>query len=446
MNKPAQKPASGTPDGITRKSKEMQARTVRSRIFYSVLIFFTVAVILYLLFYLEPLILPVVLGILAAYICQPLLDKLYRRGLPRWASVLVLLGGFIFLIFLLVRYVVALVPDEMEQRQLTVSIQQNINDRYVQYMDISDDQGGNFLYNIAGPELDPLMDSFNQWVYLGDDELVALEEWAGEQDDRVAATLQSHIERKRNLRLYTDPEVLVSDRIAELQLDGLQIQDESDDDGSLLISALNILSIWLVMPVMFFFFLIDNGQIKKKLISLVPNTYFEMSLNVLNNVDKVIGNYLRGTLLETLLMAVTLWVLLSVIGFDMGIAVILAIVSAIANIIPIFGMFIGIAICVLYALILENVSTIIPFITVENLVIWTVLVHLFAQVIDNTVYKPFVLGKAISLHPIAVFLGAIAGSIIYGFVGLLFAIPAIIILREIITTLHSQLKAYFLIY
>lgn len=445
MSEPAKKPAAAT-DGINRKSKEMQARTMRSRIFYSVLVFFTVAVVFYLLYYLEPLILPVILGILAAYICQPLLDKLYRRGLPRWASVLVLLGGFIFLIFLLVRYVVALVPDEMEQRQLTVSVQQNINDRYVQYMDIGEGRSGNLLYDIAGPELDPLMDSFNQWIYLSENGLATLEEWADEQGEPVSGNVKSQIDRIRSLTLYTEPDVLVSDRLAELQLDGLQVRDEADDESSLLISALNILSIWLVMPVMFFFFLIDNGQIKKKLIALVPNTYFEMSLTVLNNVDKVIGNYLRGTLLETLLMATTLWVLLSLIGFDAGIAVVLAIVSAIANIIPIFGMFIGIAICVLYALILENISTIIPFITVENLVIWTVLVHLFAQAIDNAVYKPFVLGKAISLHPIAVFLGAIAGSIIYGFVGLLFAIPAIIILREIITTLHSQLKAYFLIY
>ena len=442
MNNPVPKPA----EGSARKNKEIQARTVRSRIFYTTLILFSVGIIFYLIYYLEPLILPVVLGILAAYICQPLLDKLYRRGLPRWASVLVLLGGFIFMIFLLVRYVVALVPDEMEQRQLTVSIQQNINDRYVQYMGLRESRDGNLMYNIAGPELDPLMDSFNQWIYLSEGGLASLEEWADEQDEVMASNIKLQIERIRNLTLYTEPDLLVSERIAELQLDGLQLEDESDDDGSLLISALNILSIWLVMPVMFFFFLIDNGQIKKKLISLVPNTYFEMSLNVLNNVDKVIGNYLRGTLLETLLMAATIWVLLSLIGFDIGIAVVLAIISAIANIIPIFGMFIGIAVCVLYALIMENVTSIIPFITVENLIIWTVLVHLLAQVIDNTVYKPFVLGKAISLHPIAVFLGAIAGSIIYGFVGLLFAIPAIIILREIITTLQSQLKAYFLIY
>ncbi len=53
--------------------------------------------------------------------------------------------------------------------------------------------------------------------------------------------------------------------------------------------------------------------------------------------------------------------------------------------------------------------------TLENLILWTVVVHLVAQGFDNAVFKPFVLGKAVSLHPI-------------------------------VGTFYRQLKAYFLIY
>jgi len=200
------------------------------------------------------------------------------------------------------------------------------------------------------------------------------------------------------------------------------------------------------MPVMFLFFLVDNGQMRRGLITIVPNNYFEMVLTVMENVDRAIGNYLRGTLIEILLMTLTIWTLLVLIGFDLGFGFVLALVSGVANAIPIFGMFIGIGICAIYALILVDVSAPIPWVTVENLILWVIGVHLLAQAVDNAVFKPFVLGKAVSLHPIVVFLGAIVGSILFGFVGLLFAIPAIVILKETIGTFHRQLKAYFLIY
>ena len=437
----SKKPSPGREEKLEFRRK----RTVRSRIIYSVSGVFFFGLILYLLIFLKPLILPVVLGLLAAYLCQPLLSSLYRKGVPRWASVILLLGGFMIFLFFSVRYAVTLIPGENEQLQYRVSIQDNINDRYQYYMGIDDDEEGNMVYNLIGPELDPLMDSINRWLHLSDQELESLEDWAAGEPSIDRQVLNRYIENHNNRVLYTEPELLVSERPleADQDADASQVDDEGE---SLILSTLNVLSIWLVMPVMFLFFLIDNGQIRKGFISMVPNNYFEMSLTVLNNVDRAIGNYLRGTVIETVLMSATIWLLLVLIGFDARIAVILAIISGIANVIPIFGMFIGIAVCIVYALIMEEVNSILPFITLNNLVLWTVIVHAIAQAIDNAVYKPFVLGRAVSLHPIVVFLGAIAGSMLFGFIGLLFAIPAIVIIKEILSTFFREMKAYFLIY
>lgn len=431
--------------GLT-EQENRRKRTVRSRIIYTVTIVGAVVILANLLIFLRPLLLPVVLGILSAYLCQPMLNFMYRNGLPRWASVLILLGGFMLIVFMLARYVVDLVPDDMERLQYRVSIQDNINDRYQYYMGLEDSGEGNVIYSIVGPELDPLMDSANQWLHLtpAEAEIVSnlLEESGPSEFERLREAFESQKER----RLYTDPDVFVSERILEDDLTDEADMAAKDDESSLILSTLNVLSIWLVMPVMFLFFLMDTGQIRKGFVALVPNNYFEMSLTVLNNVDRAIGNYLRGTLIETLLMTVTVWVLLVLIGFDIRIAFILALLSGIANIIPIFGMFIGIGVCVIYALIAEDISSILPFVTVENLVIWTVIMHIIAQAIDNAVYKPFILGRAVSLHPIIVFLGAIAGSMLFGFIGLLFAIPAIVVFKEIFSTFFKEMKAYFLIY
>lgn len=419
-------------------------RTVRSRIIYTITIVGALIIIINLLIFLRPLLLPVVLGILAAYLCQPLLNLLYRNGLPRGVSVMILLGGFLLTIFMLARYVVDLIPDEMEQLQYKVSVQENINDRYQYYMGLSEDEDGNIIYSIFGPELDPLMDSANQWLQLSPAESEFMAQFLDESSPQDYERLREAYANQQTRTLYTEPDVLVSDRALEISRDD-QLA-ETEGESSLILSTLNVLSIWLVMPVMFLFFLMDNGQIRKGFIALVPNNYFEMSLTVLNNVDRAIGNYLRGTLIETLLMTLTVWILLVLIGFDIRIAFFLALLSGIANIIPIFGMFIGIGVCVIYALIAEDVSSILPFVNLENLVIWTVIAHIIAQAVDNAVFKPFILGRAVALHPITVFLGAIAGSMLFGFIGLLFAIPAIVVFKEIFTTFFKEMKAYFLIY
>jgi len=420
-------------------------RTIRSRVFYSMAIALAAGAVVYLVFSLSTLILPVLLGIVFAYICQPLLSLMYRNGISRGMSTLILFGSFLVILFLLARYVLGLIPGEFEQLELRASIMQNVNDRYQTYMGLDENlQNGNMIHDFVGPEFDPLMDTFNEWLYLSESNQTNLREWARLQDEETAGRIEALINRLTTMRLYTNPDIPLAESLSIS--DDTHDESISDDQESVLLGVLNILSLWLVMPVMFLFFLVDNGQMRRGLITIVPNNYFEMVLTVMENVDRAIGNYLRGTLIEIVLMTLTIWILLVMIGFDLGFGLVLALISGIANAIPIFGMFIGIGICVIYALILDDVSALIPLVTVENLILWVIGVHLLAQAIDNAVFKPFVLGKAVSLHPIVVFLGAIIGSILFGFVGLLFAIPAIVILKEIVGTFHRQLKAYFLIY
>lgn len=433
---------------------ESGLRSKRTKIFYIATSLLAVIVILYMLFALRTLILPVLFGIIAAYICQPLLATMYRNGIPRWAATLILFGSFLITIFLLARYVMNLIPGEYEQLHLRASIQDNINNTYVSYMGLDlEKMEGNFVYSFVGPEINPLMDTFNQWLFLNEIQQKELREWVKKDysltyDDRQnkLEAVDSLLFKMNNRYLYTDPDILVSERITFSETEMEKKDNDDTEEESMLLGVLNILSLWLVMPVMFLFFLMDTGQMRRGFVSLIPNTYFEMVLTVMENVDRAIGNYLRGTLIEIVLMTLTLWILLVLIGFDIGIGMVLSLISGIANAIPIFGMFIGIGICVVYALILTDVSSVLPFINAENLIIWTVVAHLIAQGVDNAVFKPFILGKAVALHPIIVFLGAIIGSILFGFIGLLFAIPAIVILKEIFVTLYQQLKAYFIIY
>lgn len=422
-------------------------RKYRSRIFYSVSIACGLILLIYLFFALRPLIMPVLLGLIVAYICQPLLVMLYQKGVPRWAGTLLLSGAFLITLVLLVRLLVQLIPDDIEQLELRATIQKNINERYQSYMGLNrQEPTGNYVHELAGPELDPLMDSLNMWLFLNESEQqILLERNRGQSATRQADT-QELVHYLQGLELYTAPGTTLTNHLTAEGLVKQDVQANAGQEQSFLLGLLNMASLWLITPVMFLFFLLDQGQMRRGFMNLIPNTYFEMVLTVIDNVDRAIGNYLRGTLIETILMSITVAVLLALIGFEMGVSLLLGLISGIANAIPIFGMFIGIGVCVIYALMINDVSSVLPFVTLENLILWTIAVHLLAQSLDNAFFKPFVLGKAVDLHPITVFLGAIVGSILFGFLGLLFAIPAIVILKEIAITFYRELKAYFIIY
>lgn len=424
-------------------------RETRTRIFYIVVGLLFTFITFYVLVALQSLILPVIIGMLSAYLCIPLLARFRRNGIPQWLGILILFGGFILVVFFLARQITQLIPDEREQLELRVSIMNKANERYMQYYGLTEPGGtGNFLYELIGVETNPMMDSFNMAIMLSESEreyfesFFVLEDLSQPDRGRIWRQYQANLRQY----FYAEPEVRIVDRMLRIDDEEEEEEEYAEPGGSLIAVVINIISIWLVMPVVFLFLLVDDGKLTKNLVGIVPNNYFEMALTTLANVDRAIGNYLRGTLIESLLMSLTMWLLLLMIGFDMGPAIILGLISGLANAIPFFGSVIGLIICAAYALIMDDVNSILPFITVENLILATAVVVFISQAIDNAVYKPFVLGKAVDLHPLVVFVGAIGGSIMFGFIGLLFAIPVIVIVKEVYTTLHQQLRDYFIIY
>ena len=81
----------------------------------------------------------------------------------------------------------------------------------------------------------------------------------------------------------------------------------------------------------------------------------------------------------------------------------------------------------------------------ENVVIWVIAAVGFAELIKNAVYEPLVLGGAVKLHPLVVVIGAASGAILFGFAGVLLAIPAIVIFKVFVSSTARQLKAYGLV-
>jgi predicted PurR-regulated permease PerM len=84
-------------------------------------------------------------------------------------------------------------------------------------------------------------------------------------------------------------------------------------------------------------------------------------------------------------------------------------------------------------------------VTADNLTVWVIVAVGVAELIKNAFYEPVVLGGAAKLHPLVVVIGAVGGAILFGFIGVLLAVPAISMFKVFVSSSATQLKAYRLI-
>jgi len=206
--------------------------------------------------------------------------------------------------------------------------------------------------------------------------------------------------------------------------------------------AADVFSLVIIIPFCIFFFLLSGREIKRSLFKLIPNKYFEMSYSTLAEVDNVFGNYIRGTLLECFIIGLLTSIGFFIIGFPISIALLTGTIAGLANAIPYFGpllgLIVGIAVCIL-DLIPVGFR---PIFGLNATIVGVVIVVFIVQTIDNVIVKPTVIGKSVDLHPLIVILGVMAGSAMFGFVGLLAAIPVIAIIKVVIQTLYKQLRGF----
>jgi predicted PurR-regulated permease PerM len=208
---------------------------------------------------------------------------------------------------------------------------------------------------------------------------------------------------------------------------------------------MGVFEIWIVMPLMFVFMLFDKGELYRYGVQFVPNRYFELTLTVIEQVNIAIGRYLRGTLLECLLVGITMFIGLFLIGVELQAAFLISIIGGLVSAIPFLGTVVGLAVGVAYAMIAENIHPILPYLTGDDLMVGVVVVMIAVHLLDNMIYQPMIVGHAVNLHPMVVILGVMGGSIIFGFTGILMAIPAIVVFKVSMQTLFKGLKDYYII-
>lgn len=191
-----------------------------------------------------------------------------------------------------------------------------------------------------------------------------------------------------------------------------------------------------LIPFITFFILRDRQLIKKSFVNLVPNKYFEMTLNIFDKTEKQLTSYVRGWLLDALFVGVVSTIGLTLLGINNSI--IIGMVAGTGHLIPYMGPIIGGIPAILISVIQYG-----DFHMVLPLVIMFSIIYL----LDNFIAQPYIFSKSADMNPVTIIALLLVGNQILGPFGALMAIPVATILkvsaRETINGFRNYKLGYY---
>ena len=191
--------------------------------------------------------------------------------------------------------------------------------------------------------------------------------------------------------------------------------------------ALAIVGNAVLIPVALFFLLKDWGRFVAMVIELVPPKLRPAFDNFLNEADSVLGQYLRGQLLVMGVLAIYFSVALALFGFDLAVPV--GVFTGLAFFIPYLGFGLG--------MLLALLAGILQFGSLYGVLV-VAGVYGAGQLVESFYLTPRLVGERIGLHPLAVIFALLAFGQVFGFLGVLIALPASAVLLVAIRRLRAS--------
>ena len=194
--------------------------------------------------------------------------------------------------------------------------------------------------------------------------------------------------------------------------------------GGVLAAA--VLSLFLI-PILTFYMLRDWDSFVNHLGALIPDSQRETVFELARETDDVLGAFLRGQILVMLALTIIYALGLSLVGLKFAIAI--GVVAGLVSFVPYLGFVIGIGLAGLTVVLEPN--------PLWNLV-GVVATFTIAQMIEGSFLTPKLVGDRIGLHPVLVIFAVAAGGQLFGFFGILLALPAAAVLSVLLRFAYGR--------
>jgi predicted PurR-regulated permease PerM len=182
----------------------------------------------------------------------------------------------------------------------------------------------------------------------------------------------------------------------------------------------------VLIPVVTFYLLRDWDELVGKIHGLLPRKWEPTALKLAKESDEVLGAFLRGQMLVMLALAFIYSMGLWWVGLEL--ALIIGLVAGLVSFVPYLGFIIGI--------LLASVAAMMQFHDPFFLLL-VAAVFGFGQALEGMLLTPLLVGDKIGLHPVAVIFAVMAGGTLFGFVGVLLALPVAAIVMVLLRHFHQ---------
>jgi len=188
---------------------------------------------------------------------------------------------------------------------------------------------------------------------------------------------------------------------------------------------------WIFLVPLFIFFLLKDGsQMKRIVLRLTPNSIFERFYYLGHQFNRKLGDYIFAKFVEASIVGIIitsgLWAL------DIKFALLLGLISAVTNIIPYVGPFLGAV---------PGLIMVVADVGVGPEFGGVLILYIVANAIDIALVFPILVSKIVDLHPILVVISVILGSQYFGLIGMIISIPVAAAVKLIVAEIYRELYA-----
>jgi predicted PurR-regulated permease PerM len=231
-------------------------------------------------------------------------------------------------------------------------------------------------------------------------------------------------------KLHLDPKAFDTDRLVA------EFKDHLGSIGSVLgkISRSSFgVVMWLtnlvLIPVVWFYLLRDWDRLVAWIDRMLPRSIEPTVAHLAREADAVLGAFVRGQLLVMLALAIYYGVALTLIGISVG--PLIGMVAGLLSFVPYLGFITGFAAAIIASLVQHGDWT--------HLLL-VIGVFVIGQLLEGYVLVPRLVGEKIGLHPVAVIFAVLAGGYLFGFLGVLLALPAASVILVLLRYLAERYK------
>ena len=186
-----------------------------------------------------------------------------------------------------------------------------------------------------------------------------------------------------------------------------------------------------LLPILAYYFLRDWDKLVERVASVIPRNHIEIVSRLARESNDVLGAFIRGQIVVMIALGVVYAAGLTMVGLNLGLLI--GLIAGLISFIPYLGATTGVVMAVLAALVQAQGFDL-------QLLVLGGVVFTVGQLLESYVLTPRIVGDKIGLHPVAVIFAVMAGGQLFGFLGMLLALPAAAVINVLLRYAHERYR------